>query len=60
MHLKMSSAKWQPFCLGGDESNHLYMVWVSEYIRYPNMGIIIYPCCKFGTGLASLYQLIVT
>ena len=31
MHLKMSSGKWRPFCLG---LNELIVRWISDYIHY--------------------------
>ena len=33
MHLKISSAKWQPFCPGGDELTYSCLVIHTVYLR---------------------------
>ena len=40
MHLKMSSAKWRPFCLGLNVS---ITVWISKYTHYNVWGEMTYP-----------------
>ena len=34
MHLKISSAKWRPFCPRGDELSHRYILHQMDYIKH--------------------------
>ena len=47
IHLKMSSARWRPFCLGLNVLNGglvEFITWISYYIPQKTISMIAYPC----------------
>ena len=49
MHLKISSAKWQPFCPGGDELTlWLQLVWMHSHIYWE-----VNPCASFQRNVTN-------
>ena len=54
MHMKMSSAKWRPFCL---DLNVLITVWISKYTHYNVWGEMTYPLIYASLNKPSLVQI---
>ena len=51
IHLKMSSGKWRPFCLGLNVlKQHRIIAWMSNYIHIKPWNVIDHPCQNFNSG----------
>ena len=55
MHLKMSSAKWRPFCLGLNELTSIQIrAWISNYMRVKQWGVINHACHNLNSSIVKL------